>query len=48
MHAAANFEKSRNIGQQTILPSKHPGSPKNLFELYQDSMAIIGHLGKKD
>ena len=29
-----------NIGQRFILPSSHIGSPRNMQQLYQDSMAI--------
>ncbi|PIA61726.1 hypothetical protein AQUCO_00200011v1 [Aquilegia coerulea] len=30
----------RDIGRHLILPSSHPGSPRNMYEIYQDSMAI--------
>lgn len=45
LKAASNFEKSRDAGKISVLPSNHPNSPRQMYELYQDSMSIIGHLG---
>lgn len=45
INAAAKFEKSRNVGKATVLPSTHTCGPRKTQELYDDSMAIIGHLG---
>jgi hypothetical protein len=39
------FKSGKDIGQAVILPSSHPGSPRNMFELYHDSMAIVGKYG---
>ena len=31
-----------------VLPSTFIGSPRNMMQLYQDSMAIVGKFGKPD
>lgn len=36
------------IGQRIILPSSFIGSPRNMMQLYQDSMAIVRKFGKPD
>lgn len=33
-------------GRRVILPSSFSGSPRNMVQLYQDSMAIVRELGK--
>ncbi|PLW32436.1 hypothetical protein PCANC_22774 [Puccinia coronata f. sp. avenae] len=33
-------------GKQIILPSTYIGSPRSMCQLYQDSMAIVGHYGR--
>lgn len=48
MDAAAKFYESRDIGKVVVLPSSHPGSPRQMYELYQDAMAIVGKFGKPD
>jgi len=36
------------IGKHIILPSTHPGSPRNMLEHYQDAMAMVAQLGAPD
>ena len=36
------------FGRRMILPSSFTGSPKQMFELYQDSMSIVRKYGKPD
>ncbi len=36
------------IGTKVILPSDFMGSPRQMHELYQDSMAIVRHYGKPE
>ena len=36
------------VGKIVILPSTFIGSPRNMMQLYQDSMAIVGKFGKPD
>uniref|UniRef100_A0AC35GB06 Helitron helicase-like domain-containing protein n=1 Tax=Panagrolaimus sp. PS1159 TaxID=55785 RepID=A0AC35GB06_9BILA len=38
----------QRIGAKYILPSSHPGSPRNMEQLYQDAMAIVRRFGKPD
>ena len=35
-------------GQRLILPSSHSGSPRHMYQLFQDSMAICRHFHKPD
>ena len=37
-----------SIGKRIILPSSFIGSPRHMFQLYQDSMNIVRALGKPD
>lgn len=37
-----------NVGKMVILPSTFIGSPRNMLQLYQDSMAIVRKYGKPD
>uniref|UniRef100_A0A914PYP6 Helitron helicase-like domain-containing protein n=1 Tax=Panagrolaimus davidi TaxID=227884 RepID=A0A914PYP6_9BILA len=39
---------AQSIGAKFILPSSHPGSPRNMEQLYQDAMAIVRRFGKPD
>lgn len=48
MDALAKFKHGRDIGKVVILPSTHAGSPRQMFELYQDAMSIVGKFGKPD
>ena len=36
------------FGRKVILPSSFTGSPRQMFELYQDSMSIVRKYGKPD
>ena len=38
----------REVGRRVILPSSFTGSPRQMFELYQDSMSIVRKYGKPD
>lgn len=37
-----------DVGTHIILPSSHPGSPRHMYQLFQDSMAICRLIGKPD
>jgi len=37
-----------NTGQRVVLPSTHLGSPRHMYQLFQDSMAICRHCKKPD
>ncbi|XP_051158478.1 uncharacterized protein LOC127279882 [Leptopilina boulardi] len=37
-----------HVGKMLILPSTFIGSPRNMMQQYQDSMAIVGHHGRPD
>ncbi|XP_034936543.1 uncharacterized protein [Chelonus insularis] len=43
-----NAHNSNNIGKIVILPSSFNGSPRNMLQHYQDSMAIVRKFGKPD
>ncbi|GET67424.1 uncharacterized protein LOC104885245 [Rhizophagus irregularis DAOM 181602=DAOM 197198] len=38
----------QNIGRRIILPSTFIGGPRQMYQLYQDAMAIVSHFGKPD
>ena len=40
--------KCKNIGKRIILPLSFNGGPRNMQELYQDSMGLIRKFGKPD
>jgi len=44
--AAENGDGLAAVGRRIILPSTHPGSPRYMAAQYQDSLAIVRHLGK--
>jgi hypothetical protein len=47
--AAANGDNNlENVGEKIILPSTHIGSPRNMQQLFQDSMAICRFFRKPD
>ena len=48
--AVANSDHAtlNEIGQRMILPSSHTGSPRHMFQLFQDSMAICRTYHKPD
>uniref|UniRef100_H3G5R8 Helitron helicase-like domain-containing protein n=1 Tax=Phytophthora ramorum TaxID=164328 RepID=H3G5R8_PHYRM len=37
-----------DVGRRVILPSSHMGSPRAMYQSYQDSMAIVREFGKPD
>jgi hypothetical protein len=39
---------SNNIGRRIILPSSFTGGPRQMYQLYQDAMAIVSYFGKPD
>ena len=39
---------SNSIGRRIILPSSFAGGPRQMYQLYQDAMAIVSHFGKSD
>ena len=41
-------DSSTNIGRRVILPSSFVGSPRQMYQLYQDAMAIVSYFGKPD
>jgi len=46
--ANADHTNLNEVGQHTILPSSHIGSPCHMFQLFQDSMAICRTYHKPD
>ncbi len=46
--AMATVDTSDSIGTKVILPSDFDGSPRQMHQLYQDSMAIVRHFGKPE
>ena len=47
MHSEAEQSGNR-IGKQIILPSSHPGSPRCMYQHYQDAMSMVSQLGPPD
>ena len=45
MHAG---DSANNIGHHIILPSTFSGGPWQMYQLYQDAIAIVRHFGKPD
>ena len=45
---SAGDSNPRDVGCKVILPSSFTGSPRQMFELYQDSMSIVRKYGKPD
>ncbi|XP_034945195.1 uncharacterized protein [Chelonus insularis] len=43
-----NNDNTTNIGKMIILPSLFSGSPRNMLQHYQDSIAIVRKFGKPD
>ncbi|CAB4491168.1 unnamed protein product [Rhizophagus irregularis] len=41
-------DSANNIGQHIILPSTFSGGPRQMYQLYQDAIAIVRHFGKPD
>jgi hypothetical protein len=51
LHTAINANPetdAANTGQRVVLPSTHLGSPRHMYQLFQDSMAICRHCKKPD
>jgi Helitron helicase-like domain at N-terminus len=46
--AAADGAEAEDRGKRVILPSSHLGSPRHMYQLFQDSMAICCHCRKPD
>jgi hypothetical protein len=46
--AFSRGERGSNVGLRIVLPSSHTGSPRNMQQLYQDSMALVRKFGKPD
>src|ERR1700690_1987524 len=49
--AVGDMDEASNLGQigtQIILPSSHHGSSRQMYQLFQDSMAIARHCHKPD
>ena len=44
---AVNSQNAKEVGRNIILPS-YTGSPRQMFELYQDAMSIVRKFGKPD
>ena len=45
---ATNPTATDNIGSKIILPSEFTDSPRQMHQLYQDSMAMVRHFGKPE
>ncbi|GES85174.1 transcriptional factor B3 [Rhizophagus clarus] len=45
---AIHANNNTNIGRRIILPSSFAGSPRQMYQLYQDAMAIVSRFGKPD
>jgi len=41
-------DSTNNIGHHIILPSSFSGGPQQMYQLYQDAIAIVRHFGKPD
>ena len=41
-------DHAANIGRRIILPSTFSGGPRQMYQLYQNAMAIVRHFGKPD
>lgn len=48
LDAINNHKRASEIGQPVILPSSFIGGARNMYELYQDAMAIVSKFGKPD
>ncbi|XP_028094699.1 uncharacterized protein LOC114294746 [Camellia sinensis] len=46
IHAGENY--GGNVGRRTILPSSFVGSPRDMYQRYQDAMALVQKYGKPD
>ena len=41
-------DSANNIGHHIILPSTFSGRPQQMYQLYQNAIAIVHHFGKPD
>ncbi|KAK8942878.1 hypothetical protein KSP39_PZI009132 [Platanthera zijinensis] len=41
-------DAGNNVGRRTILPSSFVGSPRDMFQRYQDAMAVVRNFGRPD
>ena len=48
MDAAIHGTDLSTVGSLSILPSSFKGGPREMWQLYQDAMAIVRHCGKPD
>ncbi|KAL6140312.1 hypothetical protein ACLB2K_058612 [Fragaria x ananassa] len=46
LHAGEN--NAGNVGRRTILPSSFIGSPRDMYQRYQDAMALVQKYGRPD
>jgi len=46
--AAVHGMDLSNVGNMSILPSSFKGGPREMWQLYQDAMAIVRYCGKPD
>ncbi|XP_028125521.1 uncharacterized protein LOC114322422 [Camellia sinensis] len=46
IHAGENY--GGNVGHRTIFPSSFVGSPRDMYQRYQDAMALVQKYGKPD
>ncbi|XP_021808472.1 uncharacterized protein LOC110752178 [Prunus avium] len=45
---STNDNGSGNIGRRTILPSSFVGSPRDMYQRYQDAMTLVQRFGRPD
>ncbi|CAB5176430.1 unnamed protein product [Rhizophagus irregularis] len=45
---AIHANDNSNVGRRIILPSSFAGSPRQMYQLYQDAMSIVSRFGKPD
>jgi len=45
---AIHANDNTNVGRRIILPSSFAGGPRQMYQLYQDAMAIVSRFGKPD
>lgn len=46
LHSREN--NASNVGARIVLPSSFVGSPRDMFQRYQDAMALVKKYGKLD
>ncbi|KAK4411806.1 hypothetical protein Sango_0253600 [Sesamum angolense] len=45
---ASTSRRQGNVGRHTILPSSFIGSPRDMYQRYQDAMSLVQNFGKPD